>query len=216
MDRLVTTAIGGTAQQVRVLSALLVPGGRDGGPLIRGLPEVVLIRDVKALLEPWLVAALDFMSAEGGEFEPGRTAIAERLAEVIFIAALRQWILEGDHGPGWMKGLSDPVVSRALNAMHVEPGRRWTLRDLALAAGQSRSGFADRFRDVMDETPFSYLTRWRMHLAADAIALADRSIEEISGSLGYAGARSFARAFTAAFGETPARFRRGSTAVLQG
>ena len=170
MDRLLTTDFGESAPQVQILSALLVPGGRDGGPLIRDLPDLVLIRNVKALLEPWLVAAIDFMSLDGGDHGPGRSAVAERLVEVIVIAALRKWLLEGNHGPGWMKGLSDPAVSRALNAMHAEPGRRWHLRDLAMIAGQSRSTFAEHFRQTMNETPFTYLLRWRMHLAVNAVA----------------------------------------------
>ena len=208
IDHLLMRNFGDGPVEARILSAIVVPGGREGGPLTRDLPRITLLREVKSLLEPWLVAAIDFMSSEVREPEPGLGAIAERLVELIFIAVLRKWLLDGEHERGWMRGLTDPTISRVLNAMHAEPGRRWSLRDLATVSGRSRSGLAEHFREVMDETPFAYLTRWRMHLAASAVARADRSTADIGADLGYQGPQAFARAFRTAFGETPAQYRR--------
>lgn len=207
-NQLLMREIGEGPAQARVISAILMPGGRDGGPLTRDLPVVTLLRAVESLLEPWLIAAIDFMSAEVRESEPGLSAVAERLVEVIFIAVLRKWLLDGGHERGWIRGLTDPTIARVLNAIHEDPGRRWTLRDLAVASGRSRSGLAEHFREVMGETAFAYITRWRMHLAASAIAHGRRPIAEIGESLGYRGSQAFGRAFFAAFGETPAQYRR--------
>ena len=209
-NQLLNREIGDAPMEVRVFSAILMPGHRGGSPLVRDLPIVSLLRDIKSLLEPWLVAAIDFMSAEVRDIEPGLSVIAERLIEVIFLAVLRMWLLDRGHERGWMRGLTDPTVARVLNAMHAEPGRPWTLHDLATVAGRSRSGLARHFREIMDETPFVYLTRWRMYLAASEVARGSRSLAEIGASVGYAGSLAFARAFVATFGETPAQYRRRS------
>jgi AraC-like DNA-binding protein len=203
-----TTQIGDGPPQARVLSAILMPGGASIGALARDLPVVTLLRDVQAMLEPWLVAAIDFMSNDVCEPAPGLGAIAERLVEVIFLAVLRGWLLDGTHARGWMRGMADPRIARVLNAMHAMPAQRWTLRDLALACGCSRSGLAKRFRAIMDETPFAYLTRWRMHLAAAALAEERLSISEIGMRFGYTSSQAFAHAFHTAFDETPATYRR--------
>ncbi len=207
-NQLLMRQIGDAPVQTRIISAILMPGGRDGGPLTRDLPVVTLLRGMTALLEPWLIAAIDFMSAEVRAFEPGFSAIAERLVEVIFIAVLRKWLLDGGHQRGWIRGLTDPAIARVLNAIHDDPGRRWTLRELAVASGRSRSSIAKHFHEVMGEPPFVYLTRWRMDLAASELAHGRRSIGEISAGLGYQAPQAFTRAFLTAFGETPAQYRR--------
>ena len=128
--------------------------------------------------------------------------------EVIFLAVLRKWLLDGNHQKGWMRGLTDPTIARVLNAIHAEPRRHWTLSDLAVVAGRSRSGLAQYFRDIMGETPFGYITRWRMHLAALAIAQGGHSVADVAESVGYRGSPAFARTFFATYGETPAQYSR--------
>lgn len=209
-NQLLMREIGEGAMEARIFSAILMPGDRGGSPLTRDLPVVTLLRDMKSLFEPWLVAVIDFMSAEMREVEPGLSAIAERLIEVIFIAVLRRWLLDRKHERGWMRGLTDPTIARVLAAMHADPGRHWTLESLATVSGRSRSSLATHFRDIMDETPFAYLTRWRMYLAASEVAQGSRSIAAIAVELGYSGPLALARAFVAAFGETPAQHRRRS------
>ena len=216
-DHLLLRNIGEPPMEARVLSAIVMPGdGPEVGPLIHDLPVLMLLRDVKSQLEPWLVTAIDFMATDNCQPEPGLSAIAERLIELIFVSVLRQWLLDTSHERGWMRGLTDPTVSRVLNAVHAQPGRRWTLGELAVVAGRSRSGLAKHFRDVMDETPFAYLTRWRMHLASAAVARGERSTAEIGASLGYQGAQAFTRAFLSTFAVTPAQYRRRYAAASAG
>lgn len=216
-DHLLTRDIGEPPMQARVLSAIIMPGeGPEAGPLTRDLPEVMLLRDTKSYLEPWLRAAMEFKSNGIGELEAGSSAIAERLIELIFVAALRRWLLDARPERGWMRGVTDTAISRVLNAVHKQPGRRWTLSGLAVIAGRSRSGLAAHFREVMGETPFGYITRWRMHLAAAAVTAGDRSTAEIAASLGYERSQAFSRAFAAAFGVTPAQYRRRHTGASAG
>ncbi len=208
IDHLLMRRFGDGPVEARILSVIVMPGEREGGPLTRDLPQVTLLRDATSMLEPWLHAAIEYMSVELREPEPGLGAIAERLIELIFIAVLRKWLLDGEHETGWLRGLKDPTISRVLNAMHAEPGRRWTLRDLAVISGRSRSGLAKYFKEVMDETPFAYLTRWRMQLASTALARGERSTANIGADLGYKGSQAFTRAFHTTYGHTPAQYRR--------
>ncbi len=206
---LLTRDIGETPTKARIFSAIIMPGeGPEAGPLTRDLPDVMLLRDTKSFLEPWLRAAIEFMSTDVRAVEPGSGAIAERLIELILIAALRRWLLDAKPERGWMRGVTDAAISRVLNAVHAQPGQRWTLSGLAVIAGRSRSGLAAHFRDVMGETPFVYVTRWRMHLAAAAIASGKQSTAEIAVNLGYGDSQAFSRAFATAFGATPAQYRR--------
>ena len=207
IDHLLKRSFGEGPVKARILSAIIMLGGGENASLTSDLPRIMLLRDVKLAFEPWLTAAIDFMSTDARKTEPGFGAIAERLVELIFIAALRKWLLAREHEPAWIRGLTDPTISRVMNAMHADPGRRWTLRELAVLSGRSRSGLAKHFKQVMDETPFAYLTRWRMHKAAVAIAGGD-STAKTSIRLGYQGAQAFARTFTAAFGKTPAQYRK--------
>ena len=212
LERPLFEVVGGASSAVRLLSAIVALAGPETEPLTRDLPEVTLLRNAKTQLKPWLVAATDFITAEGSAPEPGFGAVAGRLIELIFVTALRRWLLQSDYKKGWMRGLTDPSISRALDALHAEPARSWTLRDLAAAAGRSRSGFAEHFHAVMEETPFAYLARWRMHLASTLINQDRRSIADVGASLGYRSSHAFARAFLARFGETPTQYRRRSQA----
>jgi AraC-like DNA-binding protein len=217
LDHLLIRDIGDPPMQVRMFSAIIMPcDGPAAGALTRELPTVMILRDMKSLLEPWLAAAIAFMSADGHDSEPGLSVMAERLIELIFVSVLRKWLLHAGHERGWMRGLTDPAISRVLNAMHTQPGRRWTLSDLSVVAGRSRSGIAKHFRDVMHETPFTYLTRWRMRLAAKALAGGDRSSADIGANLGYQSALTFSRAFHSTFGVTPAQYRRRHVAASVG
>ena len=206
-DHILTRVFGDEPVAARIFSAILVPGDLESDRLARDLPPITLLRDAGTMLEPWLMAAIEHMSAEAAAPEPGQSAVAERLIEVIFIAVLRKWLLEQPQPRGWVRGLNDPTISRALNAIHQDIGRRWSLRDLAIASGRSRSGLAARFHEVMGETPFAYLTGRRMDIAAAALVRGDRSIATIATELGYGSTTTFTRAFTVAFGETPARYR---------
>ena len=207
-DQLLRRQFGDGPIQTRIFSAILILGHRETSSLLRDLPPVIMLRDTKTMLEPWLAAAVEFMSGEEHEAQPGISAIAERLIETIFIAMLRKWLLDGKHEQGWMRGLTDPAISLVLKAMHGQPGRRWTLSALAQVSGCSRSGLAKHFREVMGETPFGYLARWRMDLAAAALARGERSTADLGARLGYGGAAALTRMFRVTFGETPALYRR--------
>jgi AraC-like DNA-binding protein len=98
----------------------------------------------------------------------GGFLVAEHQAHMMLVQALRLHLSEPLEGQtGWLAALADKPISLVINAMHQDPARRWTLQDLAERAGMSRSSFALKFRATADETPMTYLTRWRMLLAGD-------------------------------------------------
>ncbi len=208
VGRPLRSVIGGGLEAVRILSGVVSLVGGHEGPLTRDLPDFTLVRRAGPRLDPWLVAATEFISAESRAPEPGFGAVAERLVELIFTATLRDWMLQAEGDVERKRRLSDPSIRRALDAMHADPARHWTLSDLAASSGRSRSGFAERFRTVMGETPFAYLARCRMQLASNLVKEGRLSTADVGVSLGYRSLHGFAQAFTNAHGETPAQHRR--------
>ncbi len=146
----------------------------------------------------------------------GSEFIVTRLVEIVLVEVLRREALRvgmkevDEIGKGLLAGLSDAVTSRALEAMHAQVARTWTVGSLARLCGVSRSGFAARFRTIMGVGPIEYLLRWRMSLAKDKLRAGGRSVGEIALAVGFQSSSAFSRAFSKAVGCSPREFvRRG-------
>jgi AraC-like DNA-binding protein len=144
---------------------------------------------------------------------PGGTATLAKLAEILFGEALRRYAdgLAGD-ARGFLAGLRDPHVGRALALIHGEPGMRWTVEELARRAALSRSALAARFASLVGETPMQYLTRWRLALAARDLRAGREAIVRVAERSGYESEAAFNRAFKREFGLPPAMWRRAAAA----
>lgn len=139
--------------------------------------------------------------------QPGGALIAEHLAQMLLIQALRMHLMEGaGHQTGWLFALADKQLSLAMSAMHGDLGRRWTLQALANVAGMSRSSFAARFTATVGEPAMEYLTRWRMLIAADRLENAGGQIAVLAPTLGYESESAFGAAFKRVMGCSPRRF----------
>ena len=147
-----------------------------------------------------------FLAEEEGR-RCGSNTVLERLAEVLVIRLMRQQIEKGATEPGILAGLADMRLSRAISAIHEDPGRSWTNGDLAAMAGMSLSRFADAFRAAVGETPQSYLRRWRMTLARQDMDRGAR-VQVVARRYGYASSEALARAFHRQFGVNPTDLRR--------
>jgi AraC-like DNA-binding protein len=181
--------------------------GAHAGILLGVLPPVVHIRKEadKAALR-W---AMDRMRQELREPQPGGFLVAQHLAHLILMQALRLHLAEGSNGGvGWLFALADKQMSAAIGAMHAEPARRWTLQALAERACMSRSTFALRFKQTVGASPMDYLTRWRMQIAADRLANSGDPISVIAFSLGYESESAFSTAFKRVMGCPPRRYGR--------
>jgi AraC-like DNA-binding protein len=179
--------------------------GEHATRLLGALPPIVHLRqeaDRDALR--W---SLQRMAEELRERRPGGSLVAQHLAHLMLVQALRLHLAEGGRA-GWLFSLSDRQMGAAIGAMHEDPARRWSLRELAALAGMSRSVFAQRFKQAVGESPLEYLRRWRMLLAADRLAHSGQSIAAIARSLGYESESAFGAAFRRVMGASPRRYGR--------
>jgi AraC-like DNA-binding protein len=145
---------------------------------------------------------------------PGGETVLARLSELMFVDVVRRHVERmSEGGTGWLAGLRDPHVGRALALLHGEPRRPWSMDDLARGAALSRSALAERFTRLVGEPPMQYLARWRMQLAASALAArASAGVAEVAAEVGYASEAAFSRAFKKLVGVPPAAWRRGRAA----
>lgn len=182
--------------------------GEHPGLLFDSLPPVVKVREAtdQAAVLRW---ALDQLAAELKTVEQGAVLMAEHLAQIMLLQVLRLWLsAEGSSSPGWLGGLADRRLAKAIGAIHLEPERRWKLADLAAVAGMSRTSFAERFRARVGQSPVDYLYRWRMQLAASRLRRSSDTVAGIAFSLGYESEAAFNTAFRRAWGCSPGRYRR--------
>jgi AraC-like DNA-binding protein len=144
------------------------------------------------------------MRHELREPQPGSLLVAQHLACMLLIQALRLHLAESLSGRvGWLFALADEQMSRAISAMHENPGFDWTLQELAVRAGMSRSTFALKFKQTVGTSPMQYLTRWRMLLAGERLTGSADSIAAIAQSLGYDSESAFSTAFKRIMGSSP-------------
>jgi AraC-like DNA-binding protein len=139
---------------------------------------------------------------------PGTELMLGRLMELLFVEVVRRYAANlPPSAKGWFAALKDPIVGRALQFMHGNPARRWTVDDLAHEAGSSRSVLAERFQAVLGQAPIEYLTSWRMQLAAERIRAGGEGLAAIAADVGYDSEAAFHRAFKRVTGVTPGRWR---------
>jgi AraC-like DNA-binding protein len=152
------------------------------------------------------------MMQELREPQPGSFLVAQHLAHMMLVQALRLHLADGSSGGvGWLFALANKQMGAALRAMHDDPAQRWTLQELAERAGMSRSSFALKFKATVGASPMDYLTRWRMLLAGDRLASSSDPISVIALSLGYESESAFSTAFKRVMDCSPRRYSRGRT-----
>lgn len=176
-------------------------------PLVATMPEVMLVGTLLARY-PELRTMLDAMERESCTERAGFAGILARLADVVAAFIVRGWVECGcGAATGWVQALRDPKLGRAIVALHRDPGRNWSVAELAAEAGVSRSVFAERFLAATGMTPVRYLTELRMRLAAQWIARDREPIETVAYRLGYGSLAAFSRAFKRVVGKPPGAVR---------
>jgi AraC-like DNA-binding protein len=203
------------APLVESLPTMLLVRGRGGYSAIEAVDE----SGIRPTVVPqgsgtWLGTTLRFTINEARTARPGNAAMLGRLTELMFVEILREYMhrLPAGHG-GWLAGLNDPHVGKALRLMHANPARDWTVDDLAREVAASRSVLAQRFTDLVGEAPMRYLAGWRMQLAKQMMREGARNIQDVANRCGYESEAAFNRAFKRATGSPPAAWRKG--ALLQ-
>lgn len=183
--------------------------GEVGGRLLDPLPATVLLR-AGAGRSALLGSLVDLLAAEVVQEGLGQAGLLDRLLDALVVAACREWSASATGAPPWLRGVDDAVVQRALGLLHEEPARPWTVAALAGAVGLSRAALARRFADAVGEPPMTYLTGWRLALAADRLRDTDATVAKISRTVGYTSPFTFSTAFKRQYGRSPLAWRQGT------
>jgi AraC-like DNA-binding protein len=156
-------------------------------------------------------AVVALLASELGTRDAGARAAVARLIDLLLIQAVRAWSANAPvEPPSWLRALNDPVIARALAALHGRPAEPWTIESLAAEVHVSRATLARRFAELVGEPPLTYLTRWRMDLAARRLKDTTEPVEAIARAVGYTSEYSFNRAFSRHRGQPPGRYRRAA------
>lgn len=194
----------GAAPKVEIVCGFLGCSRRAFAPLCASLPafcRVALGASARSLV--------DYAVSETMDERPGADTLRLRMAELLFMEALRHHVAELPAGAtGWLAGLRDPLVARAMQSLHEAPCKPWSVNSLAAATHSSRSSLAARFREVMGEPPMRYLRRLRMQRAASYLSEYAYTVERVADEVGYQSSAAFQRAFKRCFGVPPATWRR--------
>lgn len=180
--------------------------GAHAGILLGMLPPIVHIRNVAE--QAALRWSVERMMQEMREPQPGSFLVIRHHAHMVLLQALRLHLSGMRGGVGWLFALGDRQMGAAIGAIHADPARRWSLRELAETAGMSRSSFALRFKETVGSSPMDYLARWRMLLAGDRLAHSDDPVSSIALSLGYESESAFSTAFKRVMGCSPRQYGR--------
>jgi AraC-like DNA-binding protein len=188
-----------------------------GMPLLDALPPLIHIKGDEGSPVPWLESTLQFLAAEAASPVPGAETIRNRLADILFVQAIRAHIATaGARSVGWLEALGDEQIGGALRLIHERPAHPWTVDSLADGVAMSRSAFADRFRHLVGVPPHSYMTRWRMHKASGLLRHGDATIASVARAVGYENESSFGKVFKRYTGQAPGEFRARSHEAVVG
>src|SRR4051812_10626249 len=178
-------------------------------PLLEVLPRVLRIPIGEGAAAATLRELLRMGVRESAALRPGAGSMLAKLSELLLVEALRCYAEDlPPQGKGWLAGVRDAQIGRALALLHGEPGRAWTVDELARGAGLSRSALGERFTELVGEPPMQYLMRWRLALAAQALRSGAEAIARVAERSGYESEAAFSRAFKREFGMPPAAWRK--------
>jgi AraC-like DNA-binding protein len=200
---------GGGGASVRLICGFLGCDGAEHNPVLSTLPSILILNVDEGGGAEWIRSTFQFAADEVARGRPGSEAVLAKLSELLFIETVPRYIdsLPDRHG-GWLAGLRDPYVARALALFHGDVGHPWRIEDLARRVGLSRSALADRFVQVLKVAPMQYLAQWRMQVAAQELRNTSASLAQVAAIIGYESEAAFSRAFKKAFGAAPASWRR--------
>jgi AraC-like DNA-binding protein len=180
---------------------------RPFNPLIATLPR--LLHVPAAGDGAWISHVMRQAVDASQNKRPGGDAVLERISEMMFVDAVRRYVERlPDASTGWLGGLRDRYVGRALALIHENPARAWTIDALADEIALSRSAFYERFVRLIGHPPMQYLTQWRMQAAANLLRQSHATVASIALDVGYESEAAFTRAFKRLVGTPPARWRR--------
>ncbi len=200
--------IGGSGESAHIICGYMGCETPDN-PLLSSLPRVLQVKANDDAGGAWLERSFQRAAEEFATGGIGTSTVLGRLAELLFVEAVRRYLttLPRDQ-TGWLAGLRDPKIGKALAMLHTKPAHTWTADELAKAVDMSRSAFAERFAVFVGMPPMRYLSHWRLQLAAVRLRESPRAIAQVAYEVGYESEAAFSRAFKRAFSVTPGKWRR--------
>ena len=200
---------GGGVAETTLVCGFLGCDARPFNPLLASLPRALHLRGVAREGASWVGGLLRTAVDESNRRRPGGEAVLERMSEMLFVEILRRYADElAPDQTGWLAGMRDAAVGRALSLMHRSPAEAWTLERLAARAALSRSTLHDRFVHFIGQPPMQYLASWRMQLAAARLRDTDAKVIDVALEVGYENEAAFSRAFRRIVGTSPGAWRR--------
>ena len=202
---------GGGTERATVVCGFLGCDARPFNPLLAALPRMLHLPGA-ATQSTWISHFIRVAVEEANLKRPGGEAVLERLSEMMFVDVVRRYLeaLPGEQ-TGWLAGLRDRFVGRALGLLHSRPSHRWTIDELGDAVGLSRSALHERFAELVGQPPMQYLAQWRMQLASRLLLESTMNVASIALETGYESEAAFSRAFKRLVGMPPATWRRKRT-----
>lgn len=200
---------GGGGKTTRFVCGYMTCDPQLSRPILSGLPPVFKVNVRTDRSGQWLESSILHLVEETGSCTVGSEAMLAKLSEALFVDTLRRYVAGlPQQQTGWLAGARDPAVGKGLGLLHSRIDHPWTIAELAKEVGVSRSALVERFTRYLSEPPMTYLTRWRLQLAARSLTRTPKSVAEIAADVGYDSEAAFNRAFKREFGSPPARYRR--------
>ena len=203
---------GGAGTRTRMICGFLGCASAEGNPVISTLPPLLKLSAEQSGAAEWIRSTFQYAAEEVAAGRPGSETVLAKLSELLFVEAVRRYAETLPDGQtGWLAGLREPHVARALALMHRDINRRWTVDDLGREVGLSRSALAERFIRLIGMPPMHYLASWRMQVATAKLRNTSASLAQVAEIVGYDSEAAFSRAFKKAFGAAPATWRRSNS-----
>jgi len=200
---------GGEGARTRMVCGFLGCDSAEGNPVISTLPPALKFRIEEGAAADWMHSTFRYAADEVAAGRPGSETVLAKLSELLFVEAVRRYAESLPEGQtGWLAGLRDNHVARALALIHREVARNWTVDELGHEVGLSRSALAERFTRLIGTPPMQYVAGWRMQVAAQKLLNTSASLAQIADVVGYESEAAFSRAFKKAVGVAPATWRR--------
>jgi AraC-like DNA-binding protein len=204
----------------RIVCGFLACDLHPVNPLLDHLPAIIKANDRSSADRSagdrssddagWLSQFIQLATSEVAAKRPGSQSVLTKLSELMFVEVVRRHLQSlPPEQSGWLAGLRDPFIGKALSAIHGSAARNWTIEELAREVGLSRSVLAERFADLVGLPPMQYLAKWRMQIAAAQLSKGNANIAAIAADIGYGSEAAFSRAFKKVVGVSPSTWRQG-------
>jgi AraC-like DNA-binding protein len=202
--------MSGGAPTARLVCGYLACDAKPFNPLLEALPPMLKCGDPQRNDNGWLGQFIHFAVAEAAEKRAGSESVLTKLSELMFIDVIRRYIeAQPRKDSGWLAGLRDPAVGKALSLIHARPSFNWTIEGLARQCGTSRTVMAERFVQFTGSPPMHYLAKWRMQVASEMLQRGNTNMATIAAEIGYESEAAFSRAFKKMMGVPPSAWRQG-------